>query len=80
VFGIEGGYMLRAPHLEVLGAFDTLQADTLEAVAHRPAIGVNWYFAQHNVKLQLMHRETFNDKGVRDARVHVTYAQAQFAF
>ena len=77
---IEAGYMLVAPHLELLGAFETLDVEAYESVTWRPAAGVNWYVYRHRLKFQFMQRETLNDFGVRGQRGHATYLQAQIAF
>jgi hypothetical protein len=79
-FGVEGGYMILPQRLEALGGFDTLAATTYESLAYRPAIGVNWYFLRHTIKLQIMHRESFNARGAIDARVRSTFVQVQFGF
>jgi hypothetical protein len=79
-FGVEAGWMLVRRRLEALAAFDTMTVAGRDAIASRPAVGANWYFSGHNVKLEMMHRETYNDRGVRGARLHATYLQAQIAF
>jgi hypothetical protein len=54
--------------------------EALDAVAWRAAAGLNWYVYRHRLKFQFMHREAFNDLGVRDARARATYLQAQVGF
>lgn len=77
---IEAGYMLRLPHLEALGALDAIDIAAKEAFAWRASAGLNWYVYRHRLKFQFMHREAFNDVGVRGARSRTTYLQAQIAF
>ena len=77
---IEAGYMLYLPHFEVAGAVDSLAVDAYESVIWRAAVGLNWYVYRHRLKFQFMQRETFNDLGVRDARAHATFVQAQIMF
>ena len=77
---IEAGYMALAPHLELLGGLEALDVEAYASVTWRPAAGVSWYVYRHRLKFQFMHREALNDLGVRRARGHATYAQAQIAF
>jgi hypothetical protein len=77
---VEAGYMLLPARFELLGGVDTLAADGRDAIAWRPAFGLNWYVRRHRLKFQFMHREAFRALGVRGARTHSTLLQAQFAF
>jgi hypothetical protein len=42
--------------------------------------GINWYFNGHRLKVSVMHRESFNDRGAGDQRSRATYLQTQFSF
>ena len=77
---IEGGYLFWQPHLEAVGMFDALSAEPFVVTWRRVTGGMNWYMRRHELKVSLMHRESFNDRGVADARSHTTYLQMQFAF
>lgn len=77
---VEAGRMLIAKRLELVGAYDVVNAGTYGRPWQRGAGGVSWYAAGHNVKFQIMHRLSHNDRGIAGARVHTTFAQAQFAF
>ena len=77
---IEAGYLILREHLEALAGFDVLDARTFDTSWRRVAGGLNWYVNRHRLKLSLMHRESFNDLGVNDARSRATYVQTHFAF
>ena len=76
----EGGVMVIKRRLETLAGLDTLAVDGRQAVIVRPALGADWYFAGHNVKIGVMHRDTVNDRGLRGLHARATYAAAQLAF
>jgi hypothetical protein len=77
---IETGYMLVRERFEIVGAIDVLDARTFDATWRRAAAGANYYVKRHDLKFALMHRESFNIGGVRDARSHATYVQAHVGF
>jgi hypothetical protein len=77
---IEAGRMLIPRHLEAVGAYDVANAGTYDRPWQRAAAGLSWYAAGHNVKFQIMHRVSHDDRGITGARVTTTFAQAQFAF
>ena len=77
---VEGGYLLWQPHLEAVGMFDAMTADAFVDTWQRVTGGMNWYMRRHDLKVSVMHRESFNERGVADARSHTTYLQMQFAF
>ena len=77
---VEGGFLLWHSHLEAVGMFDVLTADAFADTWRRVTGGMNWYVHRHDLKLSLMHRESFNERGVAGARSHTTYIQTQFAF
>jgi phosphate-selective porin OprO and OprP len=78
--GFEAGYMVIPPRFEVLGSFATLAIRDRDAVAYQPAVGLAWYFAQHRLKFQVMHREDFNAMGISGDRARATFVQAQYVF
>jgi hypothetical protein len=77
---LETGYMLVRDRLEMLGGLDRLEVDAFDVPWRRVAGGLAWYVNGHQLQFSLMHRESFNDRGVDHARSRATYAQAQFAF
>ena len=77
---VEAGYLLWQTRLDAVGMFDTMTTDAFADTWHRITGGMNWYMNRHDLKVSLMHRESFNERGVRGARSHTTYVQTQFAF
>ena len=77
---LEGGYLLWQAHLEAVGMFDTIANDAFADPWRRVSAGMNWYVSRHDLKFSLMHRESFNERGLAGARSHTTYIQTQFAF
>jgi hypothetical protein len=76
----EAGRMIIARRLEVVAAYDVVDARTYDRPWQRAAAGLSWYASAHNVRFQLMHRVSHDDRGVAGARIATTFAQAQFAF
>jgi phosphate-selective porin OprO and OprP len=77
---IEAGYMLLPRRLEALVGFDATTSDAFDATWQRFNLGINWYFNGHRLKVSVMHRESFNDRGAGDQRSRATYLQTQFSF
>jgi hypothetical protein len=66
--------------LEALVGFDATTSDAFDATWQRFNSGINWYFNGHRLKVSVMHRESFNDRGAGDQRSRATYLQTQFSF
>lgn len=77
---IEAGYMLMPRRLEALAGFDAADARAFAEPVRRGSAGMNVYLSAHRVKVSVMHREVFNDRGVINARSRATYVQTQFSF
>ena len=77
---VEAGYLLVGRHLEALLGLDIANAPAYATPWRRLAPGLNWYVNAHSLKFSLMHRESFDDQGVRRARSRATYLQAQISF
>ena len=76
----EAGRMIIARRLEVVAAYDVVDARTYDRPWQRAAAGFSWYADGHHVKFQLMHRISRDDCGIAGARIATTFVQAQFAF
>ena len=76
----EAGYMLVRHRIEVVGAFEAIDSDAFDSVWQRAAVGMNWYVKGHALKFSVMHRESFDERGVRGLRSRATYLQSHFAF
>ena len=77
---VEGGYMLLRGRLEALASYDLLDSLSYGERWRRIAAGMNWYMKGHDLKVSLMHRESFDERGVRGARSHATFVQTQLVF
>lgn len=77
---VEAGRMLIPRRFELVGAYDVVNAGTYDRPWQRFAAGASWYALGHNVKFQIMHRRSHDDRGIRGVRINTTFAQAQFAF
>jgi hypothetical protein len=77
---VETGYMLIRNRLEALGGADALSVEAFDVPWRRLAGGLVLYVNGHQLKFALMHRESFNDRGIDGARTRATYLQTQFAF
>jgi hypothetical protein len=78
--GSEAGVMVVPRKLELLAGADTMSIAARDARAYRLSVGTNWYMNGHRLKVGVMHRQSVNVLGVRDARAHATHVQAQVAF
>jgi hypothetical protein len=77
---VEGGYMVIPRRLEPLLGFDAASSRSYAEPWRRVNAGMNWYVNGHRLKFSLMHRQSFNERGVRNERSHTTYLQAQFSY
>jgi hypothetical protein len=77
---LEGGYMIVPRRVELVAAVDAVDVEALDAALRRLALGASWYLREHRLKVQVLHRETFNDGGRADRRAHATYVMTQVAF
>lgn len=77
---VETGYMLGGTRLEALASVDSLTTEAFDVPWRRLAAGLNFYVHGHQLKFSLMHRESFDDRGVDGARSRATYLQTQFGF
>ena len=78
--GVEAGYFVWRARLEAVGGIDAMNTDAFDEMWHRLFAGMNWYMNGHDLKVSVMYRESFDERGIRDARSHTTYLQTQFAF
>ena len=74
---LEGGFMVVPRRVELSSAFDLVHVGTYARVIRRASAGATWYILRDQVRVQITHRETFDDKGVSGARARTTYVQAQ---
>jgi hypothetical protein len=77
---INAGYMVVDERLEIVGAWDSIDADGYATEWTRASVGVNLFADRHNAKLQLTYQVGENVSGVRGSDLDSFQAQAQFAF
>jgi phosphate-selective porin OprO/OprP len=79
VMAVEAGYMFHEK-VEIVGGWDSLDADNYANSTDRTSIGLNWYLNKHKVKLQTTFRSWENVGGVTGVDLDELFAQFQFVF
>jgi hypothetical protein len=79
-FQIEGGYMLANTPIELVGKWETLDADNYEDSWNATELGVNYFWNEHKVKVQFTYRLGENVFGVRGSDRDTAFLQWQFVF
>ncbi len=77
---IEGGYMLEGSPVELVAAFEALDADNYETSWDATELGVNYFWNRHKVKVQFTYRMGQNVFGVRGDDADTGLLQWQFVF
>ena len=77
---IEGGYMLRGNRVEIVAAWESLDADNYETSWEATEIGINYFWDRHQVKVQLNYRMAENVFGVRGDDADTLLLQWQLLF
>jgi hypothetical protein len=77
---IVGSYMILQSFFEIVLGYDQQDASNYEDVYRRTTAGLNWYFNQHNLKLQLDYRRTENFIGLQGQDQDVVFVSTQFVF
>ncbi|MGD2113724.1 MAG: porin [Acidobacteriota bacterium] len=77
---VEGGFMVMPGRMEVVGGYQSIDADTYQDAWSRSAVGLNWFWNQHRTKLQLTYRRGENLKGVSGNDADEAFLQLQLVF
>jgi len=77
---IKGGYMVLKDRLELVAGIEAQDADNYKAKWKRTSYGANWFFNNHNTKVQLTLVDNKNVDGVKRADAKETFVQAQYVF
>lgn len=80
VVSAKGGFMLPEKPIEIVAAWESLDATSYQAAWVRTSLGVNYFWNRHNVKAQLFFRTDENAFGSRGADVEATFFLFQFVF
>ena len=79
-YAIEGGYMIVPDKIEIVTAYQALDADNYADTWTRTSVGANWFIQKHDIKVQLAYRMGKNLKGVTDNDENELFLQAQYVF
>ncbi len=79
-FSIEGGYMVIPKRLEVVGGFQWQDADNYNDAWTRYSVGVNYFFKEHDIKVQATYRIGQDIDGTSGNDQDEFFAQTQFVF
>ncbi|MCP4204394.1 MAG: hypothetical protein GY769_20990 [bacterium] len=77
---IEGGYMLKGSPVELVAAWETLDADNYETSWDATELGINYFWNKHKVKVQFTYRMGQNVFGVKGDDADTGLLQWQFVF
>jgi hypothetical protein len=79
-WAIEGGFMVLRDKLEIVGAFQSQDANGYMTEWERTSVGVNYFFKKHDIKIQTTYRMNDNVKGVPGDDEDELFVQMQFVF
>ncbi len=79
-YAIEGGYMIVPGKFELVAAYESQDADGYAKTWSRSSLGANYFFAQHDIKLQFTYRMGENLDGVQGVDADEAFLQMQYVF
>jgi hypothetical protein len=79
-FHLEGGFMLPGNRLELVGSWESLDADNYQDAWSATEVGLNYFWNKYKVKAQLTYRMGENRFGEPDNDGDTTLLQWQFVF
>ena len=77
---VEGGYMLKGSPVELVAAWETIDADNYETSWDATELGINYFWNKHKVKVQFTYRMGENLFGVDGDDADTGLLQWQFVF
>lgn len=80
VLALEGGYMFPKSRFELVGGWESLDASNYEEAWERTSLGVNYFWNEHNLKLQLTLRLEESVFGRRGNDQNLTFVNFQYVF
>ena len=72
--------MLPNQPIEIVAAWETLDADNYETAWEATEVGLNYFWAKHKAKVQFNYRLGQNDFGVRGDDADTFLVQFQYVF
>lgn len=79
-FSLEGGHLYYATNTEVVMAYEQQGADGYAKDWMRYTLGMNYFFYQHDIKVQLAYRDNENYKGQINLGQTEIFVQGQYTF
>ncbi len=79
-WAVEGGYMVVPGRLELVGGYQSQDADGYADTWNRTSVGLNWFVKKHDVKYQLTYQMGENVDGKTGNDVDELFVQAQYVF
>ena len=79
-FSVEGGYMLLPSVLELVGGWQSQDADGYAKRWSKTSIGANWFLKKHDIKYQVTYDFGKNTDGEKDNYVEELFGQSQYVF
>lgn len=80
VAAVEGGYMILAEKLEVVAGYEKMDADNYEEAWKRASLGLNYFFAGQDIKVQTTYRKSESVDGEKDNDNDEVFVQFQYVF
>lgn len=80
ILSVKGGYMFPKSRIELVVAWESLDATNYETAWERTSLGLNYFWNRHNMKAQLALRTDDNFLGARGSDQELTFFMLQFAF
>ncbi len=80
VGAVEGGYMVLPGKLELVAAYEALDADGYDTTWTRASVGVNGFVRKHTIKVQATYRVGENVDGHAHRDADELFVQGQYAF
>lgn len=77
---VEGGYMAIPSKLELVAGYEWQDADGYAENWTRTSVGANWFFHEHDIKVQSTYRIGKNIDGTDGNDVDEVFLQAQYVF
>lgn len=79
-WAIEGGYMVVPSRFELVAGYQAQDADNYAQQWTRTSLGLNWFIAKHDIKVQLTYRAGQNLYGKDGGDTDELFLQTQYVF
>ncbi len=79
-YSVEGGYMVVPSKLELVGGYQSQNADGYEKAWNKTSIGFNYFVKKHDIKYQLTYQIGENKNGKKGNGANEIYIQTQYVF